>query len=190
MLRAAATVILAALVTVPLGAQRSRGGPDIPPGQLPPPGTCRVWYEGLPPGRQPGPMSCREAERIASRRRDARVIYGSDTGRNDDGWWDRSRSPYPSPDRGRSGGYGGYGYNTPAYHNGYEDGLDRGRDDGRDRDRYDPTRHSRYRSADHGYERRYGTREWYRNVYRDGFRAGYEEGYRDGRRNDRGWWPF
>jgi hypothetical protein len=31
----------------------------IPPGHLPPPGQCRVWYAGVPPGRQPPPGSCR-----------------------------------------------------------------------------------------------------------------------------------
>lgn len=30
----------------------------IPPGHLPPPGTCRLWYVGRPPGHQPPPMSC------------------------------------------------------------------------------------------------------------------------------------
>jgi len=33
----------------------------IPPGHLPPPGQCRVWYPGRPPGRQPRPQSCRDA---------------------------------------------------------------------------------------------------------------------------------
>jgi hypothetical protein len=31
---------------------------DIPPGHLPPPGTCRLWYPDRPPGRQPPPESC------------------------------------------------------------------------------------------------------------------------------------
>jgi hypothetical protein len=30
----------------------------IPPGHLPPPGQCRIWYPGRPPGRQPAPGSC------------------------------------------------------------------------------------------------------------------------------------
>ena len=30
----------------------------IPPGQLPPPGQCRVWVEGLPPGKQPKARTC------------------------------------------------------------------------------------------------------------------------------------
>jgi hypothetical protein len=31
---------------------------DIPPGHLPPPGECRVWYPGKPPGHQPPPTKC------------------------------------------------------------------------------------------------------------------------------------
>jgi hypothetical protein len=37
-----------------------------------------VWYDDLPPGQDPPPTSCREAERIASRDRYVRVIYGGD----------------------------------------------------------------------------------------------------------------
>jgi len=37
----------------------------IPPGHLPPPGSCRVWYPGRPPGRQPAPSSCEAAARAA-----------------------------------------------------------------------------------------------------------------------------
>jgi hypothetical protein len=31
---------------------------DIPPGHLPPPGQCRLWYPDRPPGHQPPPQSC------------------------------------------------------------------------------------------------------------------------------------
>src|SRR5512145_3456091 len=76
-----ATVILVAAMAAPLGAQGRGRWPQgrIPPGQMPPAGSCRVWYDGVPPGQQPPPMSCRDAERIASRSRDARVIYGIDS---------------------------------------------------------------------------------------------------------------
>lgn len=30
----------------------------IPPGHMPPPGKCRVWYYDRPPGQQPPPVSC------------------------------------------------------------------------------------------------------------------------------------
>lgn len=35
-----------------------RGPADIPPGQMPPPGLCRVWIPGHPPGHQPPPGDC------------------------------------------------------------------------------------------------------------------------------------
>jgi hypothetical protein len=38
----------------------------IPPGHLPPPGQCRVWYPGRPPGQQPPPTSCDQALREAA----------------------------------------------------------------------------------------------------------------------------
>lgn len=30
----------------------------VPPGHLPPPGSCRIWYPGTPPGKQPPPGDC------------------------------------------------------------------------------------------------------------------------------------
>jgi hypothetical protein len=51
------------------------GSQDIPAGHLPPPGSCRVWYDDRPAGQQPPPTSCREAERTAAREHGARVIY-------------------------------------------------------------------------------------------------------------------
>jgi hypothetical protein len=85
---------------------------------------------------------------------------------------------YPSSDR-YPDGRGGDGYQSVPFDNGYKDGYDKGREDARDNDSHDPVSHARYRAGDHGYDRRYGTREEYKNVYRDGFRAGYDEGYRD-----------
>jgi hypothetical protein len=71
-----------------------------------------------------------------------------------------------------------YGYNDTAYHQRYDDGYDKGRAAERDNARYDPTREASYRTADHGYTSRYGTKDDYRGVYREGFRAGYDDGYR------------
>jgi hypothetical protein len=190
--------VVIGLTAVPLAAQGRRDwvgdrNQGIPPGHLPPPGTCRVWYDGTPPGHQPPPTSCQEAERIASRNRDARVIYGSDAYDRDGRWSDRDddhrdrdlgraipRYPY---DEGRYP-YGsptardGYGYGSVPFDNGYRDGYDKGHDDARDNHRHDPFRQGRYRSGDHGYDRRYGSKDDYREVYRDGFRNGYDDGYR------------
>jgi hypothetical protein len=30
----------------------------VPPGHMPPPGYCRLWYPGVPPGHQPRPERC------------------------------------------------------------------------------------------------------------------------------------
>jgi hypothetical protein len=126
------------------------------------------------------------------------------------------------PGSGYPGGYGRGGWNDgPAYpgrgggpgnpnlrydlafRTGVNDGYERGLDDGRDGRRFDPIAESRYRSGDHGYERRYGSKDLYKARYRDGFVRGYEEGYVDGQRYDRRydgrydrrqsrpwWWPF
>jgi hypothetical protein len=33
-------------------------GVRVPPGHLPPPGACRIWYPDRPPGQQPPPGPC------------------------------------------------------------------------------------------------------------------------------------
>jgi hypothetical protein len=153
----------------------------VPPGQLPPANSCRVWYESRPPGRQPAATSCDTAERIASRDRNARVIYGENVF-GQSGYSRNSRypgdwnGPGPRAPRATEPAYGRY--TTPAFQNGYRDGLEKGREDAGDNDRYDVNRHSWYRSATRGYENEYGSRSDYTARYRDGFQAGYDEGYR------------
>jgi len=161
------------LAASPLYAQGRRNSQGIPPGQLPPAGLCRVWYDGVPPGRQPRATSCNEAERIASRDSNARVIYGdnaygNDRYGNDRYGNDRYGNAYPS--RG--------GANSVAFDNGYRDGLAKGIEDARDRDSFDPVRHKEYRNADRGYNSRYGTKDQYKLTYRDGFESGYSQAYR------------
>ena len=197
---AATSLILLALAAGTSEAQgRGRGNSQgIPPGQMPRPGECRVWIDGRPPGRQPAPTNCDQAERVASRNRNARVIYGPSTSSGPSRAWSRDGDDAYSNRNGdrryrdrTSGVYdrsypstypnsrnSGYGYNSVPYDNGYRDGLDKGREDAQDRDSYDPVRHSWYRSGDRGYNSRYGTRESYKLAYRDGFEAGYEQSYR------------
>ena len=49
---------------------------DVPPGHMPPPGECRVWYPDAPPGHQPLPSDCDEA--MATAPRGTWVIYRPD----------------------------------------------------------------------------------------------------------------
>jgi hypothetical protein len=172
-MRTAGAFLLIGLFALPVAAQAQR----VPPGQLPPPGLCRVWYEGRPPGQQPGAINCDQAERIASRDRRARVVYGAPAGRRNDGrndgWFGRDDN---RRDRGRDGAFG---LQRLATDNGLRDGYEKGREDARDDDRYDPVRHSWYRSGDRGYDNDYGSRDAYRNIYRDAFERGYAQGYRE-----------
>lgn len=62
-----------ALATTTAGAQRLRT--DIPSGQMPPAGLCRVWIDGVPPGRQPRATDCETARAQAPA--NSRIIYGS-----------------------------------------------------------------------------------------------------------------
>jgi hypothetical protein len=205
MMRNLALLFGIALLAAPVSAQERRyddRNQGVPPGFLPRAGECRVWYDGRPPGQQPPPTNCRDAERIAARDRYTRVIYGSDDAWRDDGRWNRDDDrrdwpraiprydprDYQYPDRYPNGDQYPYsgrfpdgiaGYDRVAFENGYNDGLEKGRDDGRRDRRFDPARQGRYRSGDHGYDRRYGSKDRYKDVYRDGFQAGYNDGYRN-----------
>jgi len=45
----------------PIYAPRA-ASPKIPPGHLPPPGSCRIWFPDRPPGHQPPPGRCEELQ--------------------------------------------------------------------------------------------------------------------------------
>lgn len=234
MKRAALALILVGLSVGPAFAQgngrnKNKAVKAVPPGQMPPAGLCRVWYEGVPPGRQPAPTNCNEAERIASRDRNARVVYGGDSRRNgvpvyrdqypnqypgdvrrDDDYrrYPNTDGRRPNPDGrtdGRTAGRdypNGYpypdardsrgGYSSEAFRQGYQDGVYKGREDVDDRDSFDPARHSWYRSADRGYNSRFGSKDEYRSEYRRGFLDGYENTHTAGARQQSrpSRWPF
>ena len=156
----------------------------IPPGQMPPAGLCRVWYEGRPAGQQPRPTDCDEAERIASRSRTARVIYGSDVRNGRDDRYGRDDRNGRDDRYGRNDQYGRndrYGRQSVGFDTGYRDGIAKAQEDMRDGDRYDPARHGWYKDGNRGYDSRYGTREDYREAYRSGFVEGYDNTFRSGR---------
>ena len=219
MKQALLVLVMLGLAAAPAASQgRGNGRNKIPPGHLPAAGECRVWYDGVPPGRQPRPTSCAEAERIATRDRNARVVYGSDRDDRyrDDRWardddrrrederrrtgrateravprTDRYPDTYPYPDDR----YPAQRNGSFAFRQGYEDGIVKGREDTRDGDSFDPARHSWYKSANRGYDSRYGSREQYREQYRDGFLDGYRAEYRGRERGTSSgsrpsWWPF
>lgn len=50
---------------------------NVPPGQRPPAGMCRVWIEGVPAGRQPRPTDCASARATAPL--NSRIIVGAAT---------------------------------------------------------------------------------------------------------------
>lgn len=76
MLIVAVTTTLLPAALVAQGRGKGGGHGRVPPGHLPPPGTCRVWHDGLPPGRQSSPTNCDAARREAYYT-GGRVIYGS-----------------------------------------------------------------------------------------------------------------
>jgi len=233
MKRAALALILVAMTAGPAFAQGKGKNKQkaVPPGHVPPAGLCRVWYDGVPPGRQPAPTDCNEAERIASRNSNARVVYGNDARRNNGAIYrDQYPSQYPSQypaDVRRDEGYGRYpntdgrrpnpngqttgrtagrvgqypdsypgtrdSYASEAFRKGYEDGVYKGREDVGDGDSFDPARHSWYKSADRGYNSRYGSKDQYREEYRRGFLDGYENthtGRQQSQASRPSWWPF
>lgn len=56
----AAAVMLLVLAGSAEAQGRGRGrGFKVPPGHMPGPGMCRVWYPGVPPGHQPPAVPCR-----------------------------------------------------------------------------------------------------------------------------------
>jgi hypothetical protein len=66
-----------------------------------------------------------------------------------------------------------------AHDTGYNDGYEAGLSDAAAGRRPQPLTERRYRNADHGYERWYGSEESYRINYRSAFKLGYERAYRD-----------
>jgi hypothetical protein len=89
--------------------------------------------------------------------------------------------PTRGPNDGRSYGYGGTA-GFGAFQNGVSDGYKKGLDDVNDRKYPDVSRQKWYRSGDHDYDNRYGSKEAYRVEYRKGFEEGYNRAFRERRR--------
>jgi len=88
----AALIAFAVLASTAEAQGRGRKAGKIPPGHLPPPGLCRVWYDGVPPGHQPPARSCADA-RYEAARSGGRVIYGGGSRNDRDYPYERDRYP-------------------------------------------------------------------------------------------------
>jgi hypothetical protein len=205
--RTALALLLVGVAASPALAQgRGRNAQGIPPGHLPPDGLCRVWYDDVPPGRQPRPTSCYEAERIASRDRNARVIYGSrqnapiyrdDRGYPGDIWRDDDRRDGRRPNprgQNRTGRAvpreqypGSYPYPEAQYPQerggyGYEsEGFRRGYEDGLNKGREDVRDRDSFDPARHSWyrnaDRGYNSRYGSREEYKAEYRRGFLAAY-------------
>ena len=58
MTRIALAVLVVLASAAPAAASDKNKGFHVPPGHLPPPGMCRIWYLDRPPGHQPPPGPC------------------------------------------------------------------------------------------------------------------------------------
>ena len=67
------------------------GAQNVPPGQMPPAGLCRIWIDGVPAGRQPHSTDCATARRNAPA--NAHVLYGGDVRHTVNGQYDARRDP-------------------------------------------------------------------------------------------------
>ena len=139
----------------------------------------------------PGDSQYRDTFRqgFAQGYRDGYYRYASN-GRN--GGWGNGGYGNRYPEYPSNGGGWGYGNSNVAYDTGLRDGYREGVNAVRDGDRFDPLREKKYRNADSGYNKRYGSKQTYQNSYRQGYREGYERAYRDSSRGSRGpylGWP-
>ena len=110
---------------------------------------------------------------------------GNGNGRYPNGGYPNGGYPnggYPNGGYYPNGSYGNGSAAYGAYQNGVSDGYQKGLDDVHDRKRPDVTRQKWYRSGDHDYNNRYGSKDAYRVEYRRGFEEGYNRAYRDARR--------
>jgi len=72
----------------------------------------------------------------------------------------------------------------------FRDGYDAGVRDARAHRRFAPMLASQFRSANHGYNRNWGSRDQFAIQYRNAFRDGYERGYEDVTQRRTGWSLF
>lgn len=71
-----AAIVAAAVPADAQGRGRSQDK-NVPTGQRPPSGMCRIWINGVPPGHQPAPTDCQTA--VRNQPPNSRIIWGDNT---------------------------------------------------------------------------------------------------------------
>lgn len=103
------TIAVLAAAAGPASAQgrgRGKGNQNVPPGQRPPAGMCRIWINGVPPGHQPAPTDCETA--VRNQPPNSQIIWGDNTNRRDRNVYDddrRDRRDRRDRDQDRNGTY-------------------------------------------------------------------------------------
>jgi hypothetical protein len=76
------TLAISAALASPAAAQdKQPGRTEVPKKDLPPPGMCRIWIDGVPPDKQPASTDCATA--VKNRPSNGRVIFGDDYVKSD-----------------------------------------------------------------------------------------------------------
>ena len=65
----------AVMLSEPVEYAEPREANFVPPGYMPPPGQCRIWYQDQPASRQPPPGDCTELRQRTPP--GATLVYGS-----------------------------------------------------------------------------------------------------------------
>jgi hypothetical protein len=78
-------------VTQPPATRGDKKPQTIPADSRPPAGMCRIWLDDVPAGQQPAPTDCATA--VKNKPQNARVIFGDDYAKRDDG--DKKKTPPP-----------------------------------------------------------------------------------------------
>ena len=80
-----AALLTAATTADAQGRGKGKGNNNnVPPGQRPPAGMCRIWINNVPPGHQPAPTDCETA--VRNQPANSQILWGDNTrrGRNVD----------------------------------------------------------------------------------------------------------
>ena len=77
---AALTLVISVALASPVAAQEKQPS-EVPQKDLPPPGMCRIWIDGVPSNKQPASTDCPTA--VKNRPSNGRVLFGDDYAKSD-----------------------------------------------------------------------------------------------------------